>query len=448
MAILQIPYTVWKQKFKPRFIFLSLFAIFIIFIIPGIFNFSSDWVPTGAVYDKSEFGYSNSFSMINKEYQIIPMRHDFTDFDLTSLNKLLIILTPEDDLSDAEIDYLKTRINTGLPILIVGSKGMDLPKLENMESLYFQIGDFRIFDSTNNGNDIGLPEVTNDLESEFVSVVPYEITDIRGKFGNVADDSLLMTKSTSTNENCIRHDLSDPNCFGRRSISAKFNNFIILTDAWMLRNYYTNQFPQNLEVLPYLFDSFNIPITEIYIDETHLDWIPVNRAGLRIASSNLIGSNGLLVAFLTFGVIFPILLSLNNQLISFTPAGTLGSTLSNKIFKRLDDIHTSRVPAIPLSLEERILTLENLDTRTLGSKYLQKVANELILYIKELGIENQFPNVNWNNLTVLSKKALLEVDSWQIITDTNKIIELIQSNELFQLDPNKDSYSNNSLNYE
>ena len=432
MGKLSLSYKIWTQKFKPRFIFLSILSIILIFSLPGLLNLAENWAPTGSIDDIGDYGYSTAFDVIGETHNIHPIRSKFIDVKLKSSNELLVILTPENKFSAVELDFIQLRISANLPTLIVGSLSMGRTELHEIERHYFGLGADRIFDKINNANDVGLPLSQDNFGGEYVSVVP---TEIHGGFQS--EDQILSTFETSTSESCIRQNIENPTCFYSRTIIARNRQFMVFTDGWMLRNYYTRQFPQNTELLDVILNSFETTITDVYIDETHLDWIPINRDGFEISTRNLLVSDSIFFALLIFGVILPLLLSLNNELIGFTYTGVFGSGIGKKMFKRLDRIHTSRVVAVPLSLEERILTLENLEAKTMGRKYLSKIARELIIYLDENKLRDSFPAVNLNNLIQLSLAPMLETDGWQIIGDTNQIIDLIAQNESLLSEDNR-----------
>ena len=195
----------------------------------------------------------------------------------------------------------------------------------------------------------------------------------------------------------------------------------------MLRNNFTRQYPQNLDLLPDILNAYFPQVHSVVVYERDLNYMPINRESLQmVIEKNNVGSALVLfIGILLFGILIGGLSTgLIEQSIPF-------SGFQAKLIRRLERLHTKRIPAVPLSTEETILLKEHFMFRESGADYFKRVAIETLKFISDEGLEELVPTNLMVSLQNLAAYRYNPSVAWEILGKVKYILDVIEKNPLF-----------------
>lgn len=407
-----LPLSLLHKKIKLRFFVLSLISIILFFVIPGITNIYPTWAPFGSINDQSIVGFSdvadrlegNGYSV---ERYVNPI-DTFNDQNPKSALTFFADSFPENE------DILWRRYSENLPTFLIGDFGFSdiLPGYTGCKYLDYNSSFHSIAHVAVNGQFNG---------KEYVSVVPRPINFLEE--GGIIP--LLAPKNPSS-EICADRYYELPTPIST-PIAVKKGSLVFIADEFMLRNNFTRQYPQNLDLLPDILNQFYPEVDSLIVYEWNLNYMPVNKEGLQVViEKNEIG--GSIVLFISLLLLLVFIGGLGTGIFG---GDTLIPSFQNKLARRLERLHTKRIPAVPLSAEETLLLREHFMFRQSGADYFKRVALETLKFIHEEGLEPIVPQNLLLSLQDLAAYRRSPDVAWEILGKVRYILDIIEENPLF-----------------
>jgi hypothetical protein len=392
-------------------------SIFIITTIPYFVPYYNDWSPYRSITNDGEFGHSMLRTTLERDFGIRDEHLDITSL-VPASRSALVIISPEIKFSSSELEFLQKWTSSGASLIVIGASKIMNGIAQNWDIQYdFDYGP--IYDFTNNQlQNPSFPFITDGNEI-YTSVIPHSITHVRS---GDSESYSLTSFSSAESTLCIKN--SDLNCnspYTIGSISIE-NQVAFIADNWMLSNKYVQQFPENLGLLHSIISKLNPQIEQIIFDDSHYHWAPLNRKGVEAFGMNFIRNvNGLLTIIAVLAILVPIILATSSGV--FSDAKWSDRTVTKKIGKRLETLYLDKVPAVPLTLEERFLVEEQLEQKNRGPYYFQHVANYLLNFLEQEKLLPLVPSYLIQGLELLQLEVIPKAETWDIIQKINLIIE-------------------------
>ncbi len=413
----------FNQRFKMRHFVLAYLFLVSFVVLPGWFEIDKDWKPYGSIEDQSIAGYSDVGNRVNSlGIDIKTTTMQLNELNLQERSTALVIFQKRERFSNEDIEFLRQRAKRNLPTLYVGSH----TEFSEITDYPIEIDRCHVYDKNNeNGVISHVPSTSLDLKVQFTSIAPLPLVDYGHGDPNEEIEPLLTTLGSV--KACFKDDLNTekPNDY---VISIKHRNQIWLSDGFFLTNNFTRQYPENLDVLPYLLQQFEIPITQMVVFERYLRYIPVNQEALLLS----LEYNFRYVPIVPIGLILlalPLAVSVSSGL--FKAGSQTNGNRETKLSKRLTKLHTDRLPAVPLSLEEKILVKEQFTIRQLGADYFRKVAAEYLNFIRQENLGDIVPDSLIQSLERLMLDRYSPSTAWTVLEKVQFLLDIIEDNPLF-----------------
>ncbi|RMG37380.1 MAG: hypothetical protein D6732_06925 [Methanobacteriota archaeon] len=397
-----------------RYFFLAFISIIAFFVVPGIMDAYPDWAPYGSINDRSLVGFSDTASQLEHSgYSISRFLDPIETFANRDPHSVLVFFPDSIPLSQS--DVIVSRYRANLPTIIVGDY---FPPID----LETYIG-CKYLDYESPFHSIAHVAVTGFNGKDYVSIVPKPIFN----YGDNPDQitPLLVPKNPSY-EICSSsyYELPPPI---QEPVAVKKGSVVVIADEFMLRNNFTRQYPQNLDLLPDILKSYFPTVNSLIVYERGLNYMPINKEGLRLTiEKNSIGSA--LVIFIGIILLGVLIGALSTGLID---QNVPLSGFQARLVRRLERLHTKRIPAVPLSTEESILLKEHFMYRESGADYFKRVAIETLRFISEEGLEELVPSNLIISLQQLAAYRYNPSVAWEILGKVKYILDVIEKNPLF-----------------
>ncbi len=390
---------------------------------PGFLNLNQSWVPYGSINDSTSYGYQTSANYLHS-IGISTVRNVASLPVITENGKLLAYLNPKEDISKLELEYLIQRISTGLPTLIVSDNLNSFPNFRNLLNQFFVAPtSCRMYEHVDQVtlNRQAYPSVFGQF-AKFQGILPTAL--------DVAGNSFVSPLLAVTQFNASCDSFADNN--STRLISVRTSSLIVLSDPWMITNNYTKFYPENLGfwnlVVNEFKSSLNIQITSMVSAEYHLNYAPMNRESLQITLEKNFQNVFLVFILSIFTVGFPILLGIIFKMFSFDRREGRGKQLK----KRFMTLHTERLYAVPLTLEEKIITDEKIRVSISDRPtYLRETCSQLYDFIIQYKLEGYFNESLINELKDRTAATYVVDDVyWMTISKVNLIMDVLQEDTM------------------
>ncbi len=419
-----------KQLAKPRYIYLPILMVVLIFVIPYYIQILPNWTPQRSVYNTGDYGHNKLYQSIKNDYStdVISLFGDLNTNEASG--SLLVINAPDVKYTYTEILDLVDWINAGGEVLVLGTTSQTIDLLVNLGII---VNDYNgpVYDFDNNSGMPALPIIKTIDGAKYTAVVPLSVS--------LGLDEVVLpitSMNSSKTKDCIQYYSCPPTSyivgFVKTSTVKYYDDFIsspydhrvlisVLMDNWMFSNKYLNDYPDNINLFRYIVKNQSHRIDRIIFDESHYHYLTLNRVGV-LNNLEMMSKNGVLIAiFAVFTLLVPFLFAGMSGLLTTTSNGS--DSLGYKLSKRLARAQLNNIPALPLSMEERFLVEHNLQMRTEGKFYFSSVANMLLEYITDMQLSDYISQETIHNLEIMQKRIIVTDEAWKIIIKTNNDIK-------------------------
>jgi hypothetical protein len=350
--------------------------------------------------------------------------------DITSLSpnsdSVLVIIAPEIKYSDEELQSLRKWTSSGASLVVMGASSI-LSDIAEIWNVRYNFEEGPIYDIYNNQLESPSFPIVTDGTNNYSAVIPHSMFHL----DSVDLESYSLTSLPSARSKaCIEisgYDCNSPYSIGMATVE---NRVAFIADNWMLSNTFVQQFPDNLNLLSSVINYLNPQSKLVIFDDSHYQWAPLNRKGVEVFGRNFIqyvkGLEYLLSIISVLAILIPIILATSSGV--FADTKWSDRPVTKKIGKRLETLYLDKVPAVPLTLEERFLVEEQLEQKNRGPYYFQHVANYLLNFLEQEQLLPLVPTHLIQGLELLQLEVIPKAETWDLIQKINLIIEDAKKN--------------------
>lgn len=419
---IKIPYKIFKQRLKLRYPLISIIVILMIIIVPYFVPIDKGYSPVKSFNNTGDYGQSKVASVLKSQTSVTIAHLDITNYH-SSDYQALIIISADKPFKPNEIDFLKSWVNSGKKLVLIGTTKSMLTLYTSLFQLSTEADNSLLDYQTKHDNVNYVDMIVNGVGSVFTSVSPLEFD------SNSLNGINIHSVRATEKRLCIAR--FNP-CLSVHNIGIVGYGVTVLLDDWMLRNKFVNQFPDNVNLLPTLLNLMGAN-EKVLVDESHYYYAPLNRQGVEAVLGSLKDSAFYRPVILVFAIILPILLGFlagifNKQ----DPRYKFG--LGKKLMERLDRLYLDKIVAAPLSLEEQILVNEKLEVLTRKHNYFQYVARLYLNYLQKKNMLDYIPQHLLLALQEMEIQVISNQDAWYLISIINFEIDKAKQKQRNQKD--------------
>ncbi len=407
-----------NKKLKLRYFAFTYITILLFVTLPGVLNLFPEWAPYGSIRDTTQTGFSQLATALKDQGYVV----DRTVEPLETLKleqTTALVFPPESPPNSQDMNYLKERMKRGLPTFYLG-KLVEI----SMDMFGVSLQTCRVFklDSNNTYSIAHVPVKLKDTNETFVSIIPAAFS----FYSETSAEALLIADHSWELCNAIYEEkYPDPK---NNVVALQDRNQFLIADEYMLKNNFTSLYPQNLNLFESIVISNGLNIRKFVFYERNLVYIPVNQEGLRMTIEKQSPER----PFIIFTYIFVFVLFAASFFTGlFGSTSTFETAFKQKLTRRMESLHTDRIPAVPLSIEEDQLIKEQFLMREYGADYYSKIAIDNLQFIDEEGLERIIPKKLYQSLVNLATNQYDTETALTILEKTRYVLDLIEKHPLF-----------------